>query len=156
MDNPSSVIEFFFFCCCCSRCAFVDAYEMKEESVFLCSHASSLLRVFWPPNVSTGKPLSKRRHSGVTNSKTCVYLHFAACYHDVQLLHCAKLVVIVVVDHLHGLASALVFCLLSPLTPSSSPSPSSPPRQRSFFGKQFEHQRGGAPHSRHNAGTKRY
>lgn len=37
---------------------------------------------------------------------------------------------------------------LSPLLP--------PSRQWSFSGKQFEHQRGGAPHSRRNAGTKRY
>lgn len=72
------------------------------------------------------------RHLGVTNSKTCVYLHFAACYHYVQLLHCAKLVVIVVVDHLHGLALAFVFCLLSPLTLSSSPPP--PPGSEASLG----------------------
>ena len=35
-----------------------------------------------------------------------------------QLLHCVKIIVIVVVDHLHGLALVLVFYLLSSLTPS--------------------------------------
>lgn len=38
-----------------------------------------------------------------------------------QLLHCVQTVVIVV-DHLHGLALVLIFCLSSPLTPSSPPS----------------------------------
>lgn len=49
--------------------------------------------------------------------------------------------------------AGLSVCRLFLLTaPSSLP----PSRQRSFFGKQFEHQRGGAPHSRHTAGTERY
>lgn len=49
----SSLFSFF------SPLLFVNGYEIKGESVFSCSHVSSLLKVFWPPNVSTGKLLSK-------------------------------------------------------------------------------------------------
>lgn len=79
------------------------------------SPAASLLEVFWPPQHFSRRTAFKRRHSGVANSTTCVYLHFAACYHYVQRLHCAKTVVVVVAEHLHGLVDVLVSCLSSPL-----------------------------------------
>lgn len=82
--------------------------------MFLRSPVASLLKVFWPL-LTFQRTAFKRRHSGVANSTTCVYLCFAACYHYVQLLHCAKIVVFVVAEHLRGLVYVLVFCLSSPL-----------------------------------------
>lgn len=81
-------------------------------------------KYFGPPQHFSRRTAFKRRHSGVANSTTCVYLHFAACYHYVQRLHCAKTVVVVVAEHLHGLVDVLVSCLSSPL-PVSPPPPGS-------------------------------
>lgn len=57
----------------------------------------------------------------------CVYLCFTACYHYVQLLHCANIVVFVVAEHLCGLVYVLVFCSSSPLSahPPTHPPPGS-------------------------------
>lgn len=88
--------------------------------MFLRSPAASLLKVFWPL-LTFQRTTFKRRHSGVANSTTCVYLCFAACYHYVQLLHCGKIVIFVVAERLRGLVYVLVFCLSSSLSLPPSP-----------------------------------
>lgn len=63
--------------------------------MFSSSHVSSLLKVFWPPNVSTGKMLSKDDALGAVNSKqafTFILLHVV--YHYAQLLHCVRLLLL--------------------------------------------------------------
>lgn len=70
---------------------------MKDEM-----HVSPLPRgiiigsILAPPNISAGEPLSNADTPESLTDTTCVYLHFAACYHYVQRLHCAKTVVVVV------------------------------------------------------------
>lgn len=112
--------------------AFVNSDEVKEESVFSCSRVSSLLKVTF----------HQRRQGAARSEKRIPSLYCVLLPPRAAPALCA------VVDHLHR--PVLVSSSLSLLASLS------PCRQRSFSGKQFEHQRGRASHSRHKAGTERY
>lgn len=126
---------------------------MKEEMYVSALPRGIIIEsILAPPNISAGEPLSNadtRESLAAQHVFTFVSLHVIITYNCCIVL---KLLFFVVVEHLCGLVYVLVLCLSADCLPSLFP----PPRQWRFYGKQFEHQRGGAPHSRHNAGTKRY
>lgn len=127
---------------------------MKEEMCVSALPCGIIIEsILAPPNISAGEPLS---NADTRESLAAQHVFTFVSLHVIITCNCCivlKLLFFVVAEHLRGLVYVLVLCLSADCLPSLF---SPPPRQWRFFGKQFEHQRGGAPHSRHNAGTKRY
>lgn len=157
MDNPSSVIEFFFFFVAAAAVVRLSTLMRWKKKVCFCAPMRRHYWEYFGPLMF--QQANRFQNADTRESLTAKHVFTFILLHAIMTCNCcivlnslSLLLLIICMDLPQHLYSVYYLRSLPPRLPLPPP----PPRQRSFFGKQFEHQRGGAPHSRHNAGTKRY